>query len=612
MSVPKVIDAWSRGPQPWIDDLDDFVAQLPPSAANHLKCHVSTRAATAEGLKGFLYFPLWARGTIVSALSLAARTPHRSAALYWDVLNAIGLTQVLEFVRRGFEQRSEIFARRTDDLFQSYAADPPQLARAFVNEFAKEFSWDYVGIFRVARVEGYFRVLAQHDNTGQLTIDESYLQPLDRGVLGTVLREGHPIRIADVDKEGRHFDYIKLGAHKSCLCFPVFIGDAIEWIIDCESTQQAAFAQPDEDALRVLINNLQTTLRLWFEMQLSDALLEQIRQGAVITGASRRIERMNAKARQLFGVHDNPIEGLRLDAFGADDYSRDIFNRGHPVDNLHLKITGTDKVERGMLASSIVLGENRWIWVFTDTAEREWIAGLRYARATVEQVAAQARGPLMLAHSLIKRLSATIGAPEMQGEPGRQLFARILQTLSKADLTYERLAQALALRQQIEVGRLLGRFAERLAAEERAVLWLPYSTRTADVRGSPEVLCRALAGAFGHLYGLRRPDSPIACSVIPDQDHVAITFAAALTSAAGAARGTPADKLVLVEAAARFAAALPELAQRMGKDQPPIERARWDLLDEGGDLIETELPDGRHQLEIRLLKAAAPQRDSDD
>lgn len=611
MSVPKVIDAWARGPQPWIDDLDGFTARLPASTVEDLEAHVSTQAARAEGLRAFLYFPLWEGDTIVTALSFAVRTANRLAPLHWEALNAIGLTQVLEFVRRAYERRSELFARRAADLFQSYAADPAQLARALVNEIAEEFRWDYVGIFRAARVEGHFRVLSQHDNTGQLTIDEAYLQPLDRGVLGTVLRKGHAIRISDVDTEGARFDYIKLGANKSCLCFPVFIGNTIEWIIDCESTQQAAFAEPDEDALRGLINNLQTTLKLWFEMQLSDALLEQIRQGAVITGANRQIERMNAKARQLFGMHETQIEDRRLDAFGADEYSRDVFNRPHPVDGLHLTITGADESERSMLASSIVLGENRWIWVFTDTAEQEWIAGLRYARATVEQVAAQARGPLMLAHSLIKRLGATIGDAEIQGAAGQQLFARILQTLSKADLTYERLAQALALRQQIEVGRLLGRFAERLSPEQRAVLWLPYSTRTVDVRGNPEALCRALADVFGHLDALRRRDSPIACAVIPDQDQVAISFTAALASAADAVRQPTADRLVQIEAAARFAAALPELARKIGEDQPRIERVRWDLLDEGGDLIETALPDGRHQLEIRLLKATEPKRDFD-
>jgi putative methionine-R-sulfoxide reductase with GAF domain len=251
MSVPKAIDQWTRSPQPLIDDIEEFIAGLSETSAEHLKRHISTQAATSENLRSFLYFPYWRGARIVSALSFASRSSRKFTPLHQEALCAIGLPQVLELIGAAYDRSSEKFYRGIANLFQSGAV-PGQLASDFVREIADEYRWDYVGIFRVARVSGHFRVVAQQDNTGELTIDRDYLQPIDRGVLGTVLREQRPIRISDVDTEGRKFDYIKLGEnHKSCLCFPISVGGNVEWILDCESTQQAAFAKPDQARLRV-------------------------------------------------------------------------------------------------------------------------------------------------------------------------------------------------------------------------------------------------------------------------------------------------------------------------------------------------------------------------
>jgi hypothetical protein len=345
-------------------------------------------------------------------------------------------------------------------------------------------------------------------------------------------------------------------------------------------------------------------------MQLNEALLEQIRQGVVVAGANGAIERMNAKARQLFGMRDVQAQGQKLENYAADAVSRDIFSKTQAVDNRRLKILGADNIERGVLASSILSGEafNRWIWLFTDTAEREWISNLRYARATVEQVASQAHGPLILASALIKRLAATIAEPEMHGEQGRRVLLRILKTLSKADLTYERLAQALALREQIDVSRLLDRFVHKLPKEQRAALQLHSPPGRAEVRCASDTLCRALASIFDHLYKLRIPNTLITCRVEEEAKHVAIHFDAKLTTSADTAQHAVSDKLTQVEAAARFAAALPRLAQKMSSDRPSIEHARWDLLDEGGELIEAALADGSHRMQIRLIKAIVPEQ----
>jgi GAF domain-containing protein len=640
LSVPKVIEAWIRQPRAIITDVQTFIERQPPETAEYLRKHASTQMAMQESIRSFLYFPLRSGNDIVSGISFGARTPRRFDESHWEKLNAVGLAQVLGFVRRAHRQRSEDFSRRLANLFQSHTA-PAQLASDLVREIAEEFRWDYVGIFRAARVLGNFQLVAQHDNSGKLTTDNSFQQPIDRGVLGATLRCGRSIRILDVDtEEGVRFDYIQRGVYRSCMCLPIEVASNIEWILDCESTQQAAFAKPDQDALEDLIRNLQTTLGLWFEMRVSGALLEHTSQGVVLTGANNRIERMNAKALQLFGLLELGTEERQLGSFGADAFSSDVLSRKQAVSNVQLRILGGDKVERRVLGSSALSDEafNRWIWLFTDSAEREWIANIGYARATVEQVAAQARGPLMLAIALIKRLNSMVAESGTSSAVSEQLLTRILRTLSKADLTYERLVQAMALRQQIGVDRLLEAFETGLSAEKRKALKLIRPTQPVDVRGTPDSLSRSLVDVFGHLYMSRQPNSLIICSTAQNQSHVAIAFEAELTESTsglqpidtqgqedallkrwlvaliarfsallGLRQQPVTDTLLQVEA---FAAALPKLGQKLGRDQPAIYRARWDLLDEGGDLTETELPNGRHQVEIRLMRAIGSERDS--
>src|SRR5262249_48390966 len=135
LSVPNAIEAWIRQPRAIITDVQTFIERQPPATAEYLSRHPSTQMAMQESIRSFLYFPLRSGNDIVSGISFGARTPRRFDQSHWEKLNAVGLTQVLGFVRRAHRQRAEDFSRRLANRFQSNAA-PAQLARDLVREIA--------------------------------------------------------------------------------------------------------------------------------------------------------------------------------------------------------------------------------------------------------------------------------------------------------------------------------------------------------------------------------------------------------------------------------------------------------------------------------------------
>ena len=98
----------------------------------------------------------------------------------------------------------------------------------------------------------------------------------------------------------------------------------------------------------------------------------------------------------------------------------------------------------------------RCILQFSDADKQQLQVGLQFARKTVAQIANQARGPLKLASALIDRARTTFGDQELRETLDGEL-QRISENISKADLSYERLARALAGKDQFTLKMLFAR-----------------------------------------------------------------------------------------------------------------------------------------------------------
>ena len=88
-------------------------------------------------------------------------------------------------------------------------------------------------------------------------------------------------------------------------------------------------------------------------------------------------------------------------------------------------------------------GYDHKIWLLTDTLQRDWNVERRYLRETVHDVAQQTRVPLMVAGSLVRRVTRLLHDQQTCDEV-EEVLDKAMKQLGKAEITYERLIGGLA------------------------------------------------------------------------------------------------------------------------------------------------------------------------
>jgi hypothetical protein len=285
VEIDPTLVAWMKGDDRRIENLKKFYKT--EAGAKALECNPVAQEYRKRGAHSAVSVARIDGGRLRGAVSLARRKdklPFRPDEQ--DRLNWLGLDRVMRLASSAFQARQQSLALRVAELFDVAGnADPLSTARELVELIGKGFGWEYVAIFRVARVREQFEVVAQYDAAGgKLSVRDGYTQPLEgrkSGMLGHARRERTTLRIPDVrpprprPKGWRPpYDYIRTNrAQTSAMCVPLCLDGEVEWVLDCESKQVNAFLQPDEDAIVALVRDIERTIRLWFESRLNKALL---------------------------------------------------------------------------------------------------------------------------------------------------------------------------------------------------------------------------------------------------------------------------------------------------------------------------------------------------
>jgi hypothetical protein len=283
------------------------------------------------------------------------------------------------------------------------------------------------------------------------------------------------------------------------------------------------------------VDEASKTISLWFEMRLNRALLENIETGVVVVDERNRIERINRPASQMLGEKADDLltamdqrrwparsalEGRTLKEFGADEECR-LFFDGSQVASRSVLLRGMDGVERRVVASSLDADDafNRRIWRLINPREWNWVRDLKYMSATVQGVAQQTRGPLLLANALVSRARAMV---EPAGSVDK-LLERVVESLAKTDITYERLAIGLDIqltqlkpvnrKVAFDLRNALNRFRNALPTVDREALSLTVPDSTPALWGDPERLTFALRTTIGHLLAIRLPEALVNLTV---------------------------------------------------------------------------------------------------
>jgi hypothetical protein len=263
-------------------------------------------------------------------------------------------------------------------------------------------------------------------------------------MLGSVFFAGEPRVVGDteaVDANGKPpFNYrTPTGAkpRRSAMTVPIRVDNEIRWLLDIESLTTRAFGNEDKNSVERVVRQFQQQMDLLSERVLSVALLNAIEQGTAITDRTGRVLRANRRAKDLLRLPGDRSGWGRICDYGADERSRTVLSGFDNVERQPLRVSG-----RAGGAGNAVLASRRdldrdfgySVWLFTDLRADEWQHDSHFIEATIREVARQARGPLMLAASFVKRIA--------EGARDISLASRAVAELDKADVTYQRIAES--------------------------------------------------------------------------------------------------------------------------------------------------------------------------
>lgn len=570
--IPTPMYEWVSGEESTISDIDTFFDI--DSSFDMLRSHPVVKEYLGRGAKSFVVVPLKEEGQTVSVLTLVRKGGSRFASEDEIALRELHVQEALRLVRFAYQARTSAFYQEMRDLFAQQVG-PLEAAHVAVKRLCEHYRWDYVAIYRLDRSGGVFQLLDQHNASDKKLAprDSNYAQPLNAGVLGLVLKTGRPVGVQDTHKGQRH-GYLQISDDaRSCLCFPITLENEVEWILDCESSEVGAFQYPDEQELGSLVKEVQKSMALWFETGLSRELLENVGQGVVVVDQTNRIIRLNTVAAEMLGASKSStavpneeaddqdfstewtVRYKELSKFGSDRKARAVLMRNE-VSETSILLRGENGRVRRLAVSSVQTRGmfGRRIWRLTDTTNWNWVTGLEYMRATVQSVAQQTRGSLLLADLLLaKARDLSDGNATVQG-----LLSKIRSNLSKAEITYERLAADREAKRTtaptpsaLDLMNFVERFKNELPSIEKEALNDNHKNDSFLAWADANHIRFSVHSSLGFLLAIRRPSSRILIRITGGAGKVTLHMEAEVRSANDLIDYSgEKDKLVLAKAEA--------------------------------------------------------------
>lgn len=457
---------------------------------------------------------------------------------------AVGLqleTPLLALLRR--IERHDGEAERIGDRVEG-AKTVPEATRVLLQGLVEHFGWDHASVFVAERgPEGTeFRLFVQHpakDADGgehPLAIPWNHRQPLydpapdelfdeelarASGMLGAAVRSarhgGSGVLVAaDVSDPRTHGKaphwFLPVSRDQaSALTVAITIDGRTRWVLDTVSRHPNAFIEQDGARVAALVRRLADRVAALRAAAINETLIELVQQGVVVTDGAGTILRANRSAQDILGLPvGRPPDGVRL----HDRLRPDADGRVAPLPERERRRA---KVRLGPAGGE---GHDVWVERFQDSTETRDLVWLldaterdafthdaRYIQATVEEVARQARGPLLLASALARRI---VHGTEARIEPVADAAKQLRAEIGKADITFERLAETADVRRApkreeaaVDLGELVAGIKESLPAADGALIDGP--TGEATVAGDRGRLSFALRTLIGHLL-VRAPE----------------------------------------------------------------------------------------------------------
>ena len=575
------MENFARRDQPWNNDLSEFATRTAPQSQSLIGTFPGVQKLLDLRIKSIMVLPILVSDKLAASILVGSKSRGAYDEEEYKLLKAGAAERLGRDLRAALEASRERVLGNMRRLFRP-GTDPEEIAAGLVTQLATELDWDFVGIYGV---DQQFVLVGSCDRTKErvFRIEPRRRQDLSTGMMGTALRLKRSVRLDDAQRNPR-YGYIRLDGFPagSALCYPIEVGGRIEWMLSCACTDLAAFHGPDVEVLYGLIERLQSTLDLWFERRLSETILDAIPQSILVVDRNNLVQRANLAATAMFG---DPLIGTNPASFVTAE-SKSLLDPIRPLERARLRLETNSGRTQTMLVTvrktSSAFG--RWVIQFTDPDEQRVLAGLQYAKAAVEEIAAQARGPLMLARTLVQRVSR-MSRDGMSADLLSSDLARVEESLGKADLSYERVARSLIGREQTNLRSLL----DAVRAKIQGSLDVRPVHQNAFILGDFDEVSRALTCVLQQAVNSSEPDVLCLSNVIRD-DHVALRLENIETDPHDPLwRSLGEDPFRMVEDAARMGARQPVTVSDM---RAAVALAGLKLVS-GADGIEVHIPRAR-------------------
>jgi PAS domain-containing protein len=455
MELPPGIRAWLEEGRTWIPSIPEFVGKS-ELRRNEVVRHyerlkvLSSVTLAAQGARG-----------ATSALTLCSLELGKYGARDLTFLRELDLEAVLIRIEEEIQAERRMFAAA---LKQSIAKTRclHDAAEESVKRIARHFHWDNVALFRVDRHKRRFELVHQSPCRRLFRLPEDYWQDIDKGMLAATLDKGRALTIDEIGaEESEQYGFVDVGRPtRSAMTIPMRLNKRIRWIFDIESEVAQAFRGPDKLAIEELVRVMQDGLKQRMLAEIKNYLLKEAEQGVLVVGIEGAILEMNGTAAKLLGRTTAQIaegEALFLSAYvdDPDPELTEVLSGFQSIERHRMTLRGEDGRTRTALGTRTVLEESfdTALWFLTDIETDRWTVDLSFLRETVSDVAQQTRAPLAMASTMARRLSGLVDGEQVASLRGSDLVSSagvlcrgLVEELGKADITFERLAEGLAIR----------------------------------------------------------------------------------------------------------------------------------------------------------------------
>jgi PAS domain-containing protein len=527
-----------------------------------------------SGLTRFVTLPITGGGQEVrAALTLLSKEAGRFDGSEIALMRELGVEKALLIAEANIVRQHDDRIRVLEERL-AVATEYRKLADALAQGVADCFGWDYVAIFAVDRRDNLFRLISQCNRTASPDVRDTYTQALTEGLLGAAFRANAARAEPNIEAGVTHGYKPVVSGRRSALAMPIRVvqhaakstSDEIEWLLSVESSQRNAFQGPGMEALKKLLALCQGVLRQRWQKAVQTSLLDAVEQAVIIVDRAGKIRLTNRWANALLCRPSELLLGRMLADFGAQESDRELLRSTSLLAQDRVTLSADGAVIVPTLASRISINDDyrHQLLLLTDLREQEQQSNWSYLEQTVNEVAQNARLSLMLADGLVRDATKEL----VENSSVSRVLEAALRHLGKADITYERLANTLAVRQEpdrpAEIFDALEILRQAVADLPDDDVWHCNLTDLVDtkrfkafmVSGWPDQLSFAFRSLLGNLLLQRPSDEKISITLCNTSGgNLRILFALPASSKApGSER--PAGRIEAAEQKAREAASL--------------------------------------------------------